>query len=180
MMTTLSLGQKVALVKIMDIDDAAAFLDAVNKETEGNITQDKLRKYNIKKEQLRDTSWHRTNEDRDRTNVPDHYEVMLKVTVICYITNYYNNFITYTFEHHTQRRLKDVMNTCIYNMLYKEYEEVEEERRKPDRTLYDGVMSVTPRMESDALEAMYNMAEDFIRKESIPLRYFDKVCPFRV
>lgn len=66
---------------MMSTDDVIAFLDAVNKETEGNITMDKMRKYKVKKEDLTDTLLLRSKEEWRRTNVADPIMIVLKVCI---------------------------------------------------------------------------------------------------
>lgn len=80
-MTYLSLSQKAELIRMMSTDDVIAFLDAVNKETEGNITMDKMRKYKVKKEDLTDTLLLRSKEEWRRTNVADPIMIVLKVCI---------------------------------------------------------------------------------------------------
>ena len=60
-------------------------------------------------------------------------------------------------------------------MLYERYENVRRKRLRPDRRLDEGVLEVTARMEEEALQAMYDMAESHIRDNAIPLSYLDHV-----
>lgn len=75
----------------------------------------------------------------------------------------------------SQGRLKDIMNTCLYNMLCMLYEDVKEVRMQDDRHIDDGILEVFAVMEAHALQDMYDMAEDHITTTAIPLMYFDKV-----